>query len=132
MSQCPQRHQVETCSMRISERGDGFVMDRANRAHEAIRLEFPDWIVHQLMRALPRIDAALQQRHGLAGGDLVAYPLLRWNVEHAGPGLGVVLHLCDDRQVDAAFHLEARTALALQRAIDEAISAAPAESAVVN
>lgn len=126
MPQSPVSHQVERCSVQISERGDGFVMDLANRTNEAIRLEFPDWIVHHLMRALPRIDAALQQRRGTAGGDLVAYPVLRWNVESAGPGLGLVLHLCDDRHVDAAFHLEPPTAAALQHALDDAMAGVPA------
>lgn len=122
----PVRHQVEMCSMQLAERGGGFVMDLANSAQQAIRLEFPDSILHQLMRALPRIDAALHQRHGVAGGDLIAYPLRRWNVESAGPGLGVALHLCNDRDVDAAFHLAPEAAVALHRELGEAIARAAA------
>ncbi|MFT3819921.1 MAG: hypothetical protein QM750_20290 [Rubrivivax sp.] len=123
MNATPTRHQVEMCSMRLSERGDGFVMDLANRAQEAIRLEFPDWILHQLMRALPHIDAALA--HGDSSGALIAYPLARWSVASAGTRQpGVALHLRDDRHVDAAFHLQPEQALALHRALGQAIAEA--------
>lgn len=107
--------------MQLSERGDGFVMDLANRSREAIRLEFPDWILHQLMRALPHIDAALANGND---GTLVAYPLARWSVAGAGAQGGVALHLRNDRHVDAAFHLDPGQALALHRALGQAIAEA--------
>lgn len=122
MNAAPTRHQVEMCSMRLSERGDGFVMDLANRAQEAIRLEFPDWILHQLMRALPQLDAALA--HGNSGA-LVAYPLARWSLAPAaGAEGGVALHLRNDRAVDAAFHLPLAQAQTLHRALGQAIAEA--------
>lgn len=113
--------QVQTCSLQLSEHGDGFVMDLVNSSQETVRLEFPAWVLHQLMRTLPRIDAALQ--HGAPGGrgGLLAYPLEDWNVESAGGGLGVALHLRNDRQVDAAFHLPLEAAIALHRELGEAI-----------
>jgi len=122
MNAAPTRHQVEMCSMRLSERGDGFVMDLANRAQEAIRLEFPDWILHQLMRALPHLDAALANG---GSGALIAYPLARWSVAGAGEAQpGVALHLRNDRAVDATFHLELAQAQALHRALGQAIAEA--------
>jgi hypothetical protein len=128
MNAAPTRHQVEMCSMRLSERGDGFVMDLANRAQEAIRLEFPDWILHQLMRALPHLDAALANG---GSGALIAYPLARWSVASAvgGDQPGVALHLRNDRAVDAAFHLELAQAQALHRALGQAIAEAIAAKA---
>lgn len=120
--------QVEMCSMQVSERGDGFVMDLANERRDAIRLEFPDWILHQLMRALPRIDAALQGA-GAGSDTLIAYPLLQWSVESAGAGQGVALHLRNDRHVDAAFQLELEKAVALHRQLGEAIAGAARRSA---
>ena len=113
--------QVQTCSIQLSERGDGFVMDLVNSSQEVVRLEFPAWVLHQLMRTLPRIDAAMQQGALGARGGLLAYPLEEWNVESAGGGLGVALHLRNDRQVDAAFHLPLEAAVALHRELGEAI-----------
>ncbi len=122
MTPAPIRHQVEMCSMQLSESGGGFVMDLANSARESIRLEFPDWILHQLMRVLPRIDAALQQADATAAGSLVAYPLAEWRVVSAGPGQGVALHMRNDRQVDAAYHVPLESALSLHRELGEAIA----------
>lgn len=56
----PQRLDVELCSLQLTEAGDGFVMDLVCRDQPPLRLEFPDWIVPQLMRSLPRIAAQLR------------------------------------------------------------------------
>lgn len=117
------------CSMRLAEQGGGFVMELANSDRQAVRLEFPDWILCQLMRALPRIDAALKQRHGAASSDLLAYPVRRWNVEGVGPGMGIALYLCDDRDVDAAFHLSLQAAAELHRELGAVVARACNDSA---
>ncbi len=132
MRPAPLRHQVEMCSMQLSECGSGFVMDLANSARESIRLEFPDWILHQLMRMLPRIDAALQRPESGGPGSLIAYPLAEWNVVSAGPGQGVALHLRNDHQVDAAFHLSPEAALRLHRELGAALGLTAATVATTN
>lgn len=122
MSGAATHHRVEMCSIGLSSEGDGFIMELVNGKREAVRLEFPDWIVHQLMRALPHLDAAIQQRHTGQASSLVADPVAAWNVEPVGAGMGVAMHLRTDREVDAAYHLSPQDAAALHQALGEAIA----------
>jgi len=118
------RHQVELCSLRLADNGQGFVMDFADDGNEAVRLECPTWMLYQLMRVLPQIDAALHQRNGAPSTALIAYPLLGWTVERSGLGDGVAMCLRNDRHVEAGFHLDLADAQAFHRELGAAIERA--------
>ena len=120
------RYDVGSCTLQVFEQGDGFVMDLTNEDQGQLRLAFPSWLINQLLRALPRIDAALQQKRGTGMASLIAYPVDEWNVEPVGSGLGVALWVRDARHVDSAFHLTSDDVVALHRELGEAISAAKA------
>ncbi|MFT3956384.1 MAG: hypothetical protein QM722_18980 [Piscinibacter sp.] len=124
MPDTPFHHEVCACTLRVSDLRDGFVMEVNSTAREAIRLEFPEWVLHQLMRTLPRIDAALR----CDGPGLPAYPLLAWAVDPDDAGQGVALQLRNIRLVDAAFHLELDTAQALHRELGRIIDSASADA----
>jgi len=115
------RQRVEMCTIHLSERIDGFVMDLTNEDGEAASLAFPAWVVHQLQRLLPYIDAAILQGSSQPG-MLVAHAVTDWNVEPSGPGLGVAIHLRSNRQVDAAYLLSPDDATILHHALGEAIA----------
>ena len=72
---------------------------------------------------------ALDHDDPMAHGILIAHPLVEWSVENIGAGLGLALHLRDDRKADAAFHVEFEQAIALHRALGEAIVHAAQDSA---
>ena len=52
---------VELASIEILPDGESFVIGLVGANREMHRIEMPAWTVHQLMRVLPRIDAALAQ-----------------------------------------------------------------------
>jgi hypothetical protein len=120
----PIRLRIDSCSLQLAEHADAFVMEVAEGGGETVRLEFPSWLLPQLMRVLPRIDAAVRRGDAAAAGAPIAYPLDEWRVASAGPGLGVTIRLRDERHVDAAFHLGVDEALALHRELGEAIAGA--------
>lgn len=122
MNDTPNSFRVEVCSFGLSADGQAVAMTLSGGAQEPVRLEFPEWIVHQLMRVLPHLDAAIQQRHTGQARSLVAYPVAAWNVEPVGAGMGVAMHLRTDREVDAAYHLSPQDAAALHQALGEAIA----------
>src|SRR5262245_17762863 len=124
MPDLPTTHQVEMCSMGVID--DGFVMDLANSRHEAVRIEFPAWVIHQLMRVLPHLDAAIQQKGSDASASLIAYPVVDWNVERAGFDQGIALWLRNDRQVDTACSLSLEAATALYHELGDAIAGSAA------
>jgi hypothetical protein len=117
----PIRLRIDSCSLQLAEHADAFVMEVAEGGGETVRLEFPSWLLPQLMRVLPRIDAAIRRGDSGPAGAPIAYPLDEWRVASAGPGLGVTIQLRDDRQVDTAFHLGVDEALALHCELGDAI-----------
>lgn len=121
--------QVDMCSIRPSDQGDGFVMEITRSGQEAMRLKFPACVIQQLMRTLPHIDAAVQVGRGAGSAGLIAYPLLAWKIEGvAGTDQeaegSVVVQLRDDRFVDTSLDLDMDTALALQQDLGLAIAQA--------
>lgn len=117
----PKRQRVEMCTIHLAEGTDGFVMDLTNDDGEAASLAFPAWVVHQLQRLLPYIDAAILQGSSQPN-MLVAHAVTDWNVEPSGPGLGVAIHLRTNRQIDAAYLLSPDDATILHHALGEALA----------
>jgi len=120
---------VELGSVEVSPHGRSFVLGLVGENREVHRLELPCWTVHQLMRLLPRLDAALLQARDEVAPDLIAYPVIEWAVEHTGADQSVALSLRTDRQVETAFlfaHEEASALhAALTQALDDATEPAP-------
>lgn len=123
------RHQVEQFSIQAMPTGEGFVMDLANGRNEAVRLEFPSWMVHQLMRVFPQLDAALHQQQPMLSSALIAYPVIQWTIERSGLDQGVALSLHNDRGVEIGFHFGFDDARAFHRELGEAIARAAAAQA---
>jgi len=118
----PTRHRVELCSMRVLPDSDGFVMDLANADNQALRLEFPSWMLAQLMRALPQLDAALNRVAGAGPNALIAHPVDGWTIASPGPGQGLALCLRDVRHVETALHFSLDEARSFQHELAEAIT----------
>jgi len=55
---------VELASVEVLPGGEAFVLGLVDSNQQPLRVEFPCWAVHQLMRVLPRLDAALAQARG--------------------------------------------------------------------
>lgn len=109
-------------------------MEIAQRGAASVQLKFPTCVVHQLMRTLPHIDAALLTRQEPSPASLVAYPLLAWKVEgverSAQEEVGsVVLQLRNDRFVDTSLDLDLETATALVHDLSIAIAQARSSDA---
>src|SRR5262249_29184329 len=114
-------HQVEECFIEPLASGDGFVMTLSDPERNAISLSFPDWMLHQLMRILPRLDAALAWIEGPQG--LVAYPLAEWSLSGQSPRQGVSLYFRNQRDVESQLELTLDQAIDLYRALGSAIAA---------
>src|SRR5262245_7440557 len=99
-----QVHEVEACAMRALPRGQGFVMDVIDSGQRTVRLQLPVWVLHQLMRTLPGLDAAIHQQVDDASHALIAYGVLQWSVEPSGIERGLAVSLRNERAVDAAYH----------------------------
>jgi hypothetical protein len=129
MADIAHRYEVAACTLEVQAQGTGFVMDLSDPEQTHLRLAFPAWLVNQLLRALPHIDAALQQRDGLATASLVAHPVQDWGLEPLGEDQGHALWLRDNRHVEAAFHLAPDDLARLHGQIGEALAArAPREA----
>ncbi len=85
-------------------------------------MELPRWALHQLMRMLPRLEAALLQAREEPGTDLIAHPVLQWAVEPTGTDNAVALSLRDARQIESAYLFAADDAHALHAALGEALA----------
>jgi len=55
---------VELATVEVQPSGEAFVLGFADADRALLRVELPRWAVHQLMRVLPRLDAALAQARG--------------------------------------------------------------------
>jgi len=72
----PPGQRVELGSVEILPDGESFVIGLVGANQQLHRMEMPAWTVHQLMRVLPRIDAALAQARddasAIGGGNVSA------------------------------------------------------------
>lgn len=116
--------QVELSAVQVLPTGEGFVLEVSNGTEEPLQLCFPVWSLHQLMRALPRIDAAMHQARGAPSSAVLAYPVVDWTVEFAGAGQGVAMSLTTDRSVESGYAFDLDAALVLHRELGEAIARA--------
>lgn len=123
MSSPTSRHQVEECAIQLLDDGQGFALDLIDGEGHAVRVACPTWMLHQLMRMLPRVDAALHPTHCLPAAALVGYPVQAWLFEPA-PGSGLALSLRTTQQVEAGFCFSLADARRFQHALGEAIAAA--------
>jgi hypothetical protein len=117
---------VEIGSIEVAPHGESFVLGLVDANRDVHRMELPCWAVHELMRLLPRLDAALLQvRHELTS-DLIAYPVVQASVEPTGADGAIALSLQTDRRVESAFLLAAHDAAALHVALGDALGIAAA------
>jgi hypothetical protein len=119
---------VELRSVEVLPGRDAFVVGLAGPNDEELRLEMPAWTVHQLMRLLPRLDAALTQACAPTTATLIAHPVVQWSVQRAAAGDALTLSVQSDRRVRAAFLLEADAARAIHAALGQAIEALSARA----
>ncbi|MBB3177498.1 hypothetical protein [Variovorax sp. Sphag1AA] len=113
---------VELDCVELLEQENGFVLGFVDMQNGTYRMQLPSWALHQLMRALPRLDAALQARSRL-NSALIAYPVTQWSAERTGVDDAVALCLQTDRGVESGFLLSRADASALHAALGEAIHA---------
>jgi len=82
----PESRRVELSSVEVSPDGERFVLGFVAPNRDVHRMELPRWTVHQLMRMLPRLDAALSQARGERATDRIARPVVRWGAEPTASG----------------------------------------------
>jgi hypothetical protein len=116
-----QSQRYELGSVEVLPNGQSFVLSLVGADQEVHRMELPCWTVHQLMRMLPRLDATLMQARERLTTDLVAYPVVQWNVERTGADRAVAMSVRDERQVESAFLLQADEARAFHAALGETL-----------
>lgn len=121
--------QVELSAVQILPDGEGFMLEVRSADQPPLQLRFPVWTLHQLMRVLPRIDAALHQSRQRVSAALLAYPVDDWTVEYAGPDRGITLCIRTDRNIDSGYTFAFDAALVLHRELGEAIAQAQATAA---
>jgi hypothetical protein len=116
-----QSQRYELGSVQVLPDGESFVLLLVGCDREVHRVELPCWTVHQLMRILPRLDATLMQARESLTTDLVAYPVVHWNVQRTGADSTVAMSVRDERQVESAFLLHTDDARALHAALGETL-----------
>jgi len=115
---------VERFSLQVLPDGRGFVIELVDNNNATSRIEFPPWALHQLMRVMPHVDAALREGDGapIDAADLLAYPVIEWTIGRSGPTDGVALRLRNDRRIDAGFYFAREDAVAFHHELGEAIN----------
>lgn len=111
--------------------GDGFALVVRTADQGSMELRFPVSTLHQLMRVLPRVDAALHQRASAVSSALLAYPVIDWSAQHLGADGGVGLCLRTDHHVESGFAFDLTAAQRLCADLSTAIAAAQAGCAPV-
>ena len=119
----PATRRVELASIELSADGASLVLELVTANQQSHRMELPSWTVYQLMRILPRIDAALVQSRSEPTTDLVAHSVLQWSVQHTGADDAVAMSMQNDQRVESAFLFETDEARALHAALGKAIEA---------
>ncbi|MDM0073686.1 hypothetical protein QTH90_04805 [Variovorax sp. J2P1-59] len=116
-----EHRRVELGSIDILPHGEGFVLGLVDASKKVHRMSFPSWTLHQLMRLLPRLDAALAEARKELSTSLIAYPIVRWDLERVGSDHAVALSVETDRGVESAFLLSPEDASALRARLGEAL-----------
>ena len=119
-----QNNEVDLVSVQVRADREGFVLECLDQEQRTVQLQFRSWALHQLMRALPRVDAAMHQTPGSPASAVHAHPVTEWFVQRSGIADDVAMCLRTDRQVESAFTLDYETALAFHRELGEAIARA--------
>lgn len=115
---------VEFSSAEVLPHGESFVLSLVEANGDVHRMELPCWALHQLMRMLPRLDAALLQARQEVSSDLIAYPVLQWGLQSASADRAVALSVRTDRGVESAFLFDPADARALHASLGSTLSAA--------
>lgn len=97
----------------------------ADGSQKEVHVELPTWLLPQLMRVLPQLDALLRE-HEAPG--LVAYGVAAWQVQTLGGARGLTACFRDERQIESGFHLQLDDARTLHRELGEAIERAADEA----
>jgi uncharacterized protein len=87
----PETLRVEFSSAEVLPHGESLVLSLVDGNSEVRRMELPSWALHQLMRILPRLDAALLQARQEVTSDLIAYPVTQWDLQRATTDRSVAL-----------------------------------------
>jgi len=114
---------VELSSVDVLPHGRSFVLGLADANGEVHRMELPSWALHQLMRMLPRLDAALLQARREITSDLIAYPVEQWGVERVATDQSVALSVRTDRGIESAYLFAPEDARALHATLSETLAA---------
>ena len=120
--------QLELSSVQVLPGGEGFMLEVRTGEKQSLQLRFPALALHQLMRVLPRVDAALHLSQGGLSGALLAYPVIDWSAEHVGPDCGIAISLRTDRHVESGFAFDLEAAQRFFGDLSAAIAAARAAS----
>ena len=115
---------VELSSVEIQPNGGSFVLSLVDANSGLHRMELPSWALHQLMRMLPRLDAALLQAQREVTSDLIAYPVTQWDLERVATDQSVALSVLTDRGAESAFLFGPEDALALHTTLGETLAEA--------
>jgi hypothetical protein len=117
----PKPLRVELASVGVLP--DGFVLGVFDADAREHRIEFPVWALHQLMRMLPRLDAARLQPCREPGSRLVAYPVESWGAQAVAAEDSVALSMRTDRGVESAYLFKRADARALHATLGEMLAA---------
>lgn len=112
---------VALSSIEIEPGGESFVLGLVGEHQEVLRMQMPSWTAHQLMRILPRLDAALLHARDNITSDLVAHELVEWSMEKTGVDRTVAVCVKTDQLVESAFLLSHDDAMALHAALGESL-----------
>jgi len=116
--------QLELSSVQVLPGGGGFMLEVRTPEQQSLQLRFSVATLYQLMRVLPRIDAALHQSVEGLSSALLAYPVIDWAAEHVGLDGGVAISLRTDRHVESGFAFDLDAAQRFCRDLGAAITAA--------
>ena len=115
-------HRVDLGAVRVLPGGEGFVLEFVAAGEQVHRMELPAWALPQLMRMLPKLDAALLQARGEASAGLVAHPAVQWSVDRIEGGDSVAISVRDDRRIDSAHLFAGDDARAVHAALGQALA----------
>jgi hypothetical protein len=116
--------QLELREVNVLPSGDGFMLVVQPTDQQSPELRFPVRTLHQLMRVLPRVDAAMHEGRGGLSSALLAYPVTDWTVKHVGRERGVAIALRTDVHVESGFAFDLDAAQRFCHDLSVAITAA--------
>ncbi len=120
----------EFSGVQVLADGEGFLLECQDGQARPLRLRLPSQALYQLMRVLPRLEAAMEHARTDLSSAIMAHPVVGWSVERSGLDRDIAFCVRTDKQIESAFTFDIESAKAFRLELSDAIERAIGSPAI--